>query len=274
MAGGDDDRHIDTPLLCAECTAIFMGLLAFGLLLSGFGFFTVRPPGEAELCQVHVLQLQNMTKADQESNLQACHELYKTVFNLLDVFSIPFLAIGALAGFSAFAMGSGIVLKHETRTPTCWRYAMYADIIGFLVNIVPAFVLPGVAAAVDAALAPVHAWFITIMVVHVGTKVANVTSDAQDQGTHTAAEVEGIVYGAYSAVSRVQLCITVGSFSMLAVCVVFAIDIFRSLMAIYCHTPDYNKASGSQLAKSYATVRGAAAPSSPAGASSAVAPQE
>lgn len=243
---------VDWPFLFAEISALLLGTLSFLLILSGLGFWTVHPPGEHDLCQVDTLGLENSTDSDRDLTLSACHGLYDVVFSSLHVMSVPFVGSGACAGAAFYAVFMGITAKSEDVTPGWFRRAVCYELVGGAVNFVPALWFPGVAAVVAAGLAPIHAYFITITVTHVGLQVANVT-ESNDDSSHTddairnAAYLEEILYKGYCAASRVELCLFVGSLAMNCLTFVFLFDMVRNVSAITCYKPKYAQILGSQL---------------------------
>eukprot|EP00434_Breviolum_minutum_P017310 symbB.v1.2.015280.t1/scaffold1136.1/size135929/8 len=196
----------DWPTVAAEIAILALAILGLLLLLAGFGFWTVHPPGESELCQVDTLGLQNLTLARQRSQIAACHALYDVVFGALGVISLPFLLrLCCIAILEAF---------------------------GAVVVWLPSWFFPSISLAVAAGLAPIHAYFISITAGHLAISISGA-----DSGTSTAnkaAHLFQVLYTGYCAASRVELCLTIGSISLLLLFWCFVIDILRIISAMTC----------------------------------------
>lgn len=254
-AGEPGEPEVDRPFLYAESCSLVLGILSLLLVISGIGFWTTKPPGEADLCRVDTLGLQNATKHDQDLQLGACHGLYTLVFDSLHVISLPFILSGICAGISCSTVLMGIAAKSEDLTPRWFRYAAMSDLVGGALNLVPSIYFPGLAAAVAAGLAPIHAYYFTILLGHAVLQVANTTessggdnpNDHTDDVVRNAAYLENVLYKGYCAASQVELCLTVGSTCMTCLSITYMGDILRNVAAMVCHKPQYEKISGSQL---------------------------
>lgn len=244
----EPDEPIDKCWLYAEVSAIALGVLGLLILVSGLGFFTVAPPGEKELCQIKVLGLQNKTKSDQDFALGTCHALYAGVFNSLHLISAPFIICGALALVSTYLVARAIQARSAEETPGLFRCGIFANLGGLVMVAVPAMVFPSVAGIVAAGLAPIHAYFITIMVGHFAVEATGATSNTTDDpAVREAAKTYETLYLGYCAASRTELCLTIGSFCMLVLVGVYVFDIVRSAGHL-CMGPDYTN-KGCQLCR-------------------------
>lgn len=251
----EDSEEVDTPMCLAELAAVLLGFLGFLILVSGLGFFTVHPPGEDDLCQIKVLGLQNKTKSDQDFALGTCHALYGGVFNMLHAISIPFILCGALAMASAYAVGRGAMARHPETTPSYFKCGLCTNLGGLVMVFIPTMVFPSLTGIVAAGLAPIHAYFITIMVGHFAVDASGVASTSnQDADVRAAAQAYETLYLGYCAASRVELCLFVGSMSMIVLFWIYIVDMARGVAAITCKPPNYANA-GCQLCRAHRLMR-------------------
>lgn len=251
-----DEEVVDKPLCLAEAAAVLLGLLGALILISGLGFFTVNPPGEVDLCQVKTLGLQNKTKSDQDFALGTCHALYTTVFNMLHVISIPFILCGLLAMTSGFLVWKGVNAMSADESSGHFKKGICANFAGLVMVAVPAMVFPSVTAVVAAGLAPIHAYFITIMAGHFAIELSGSTANTSDPGVKAAADTYETLYLGYCAASRTELCLTVGSLSMMVLVGTYIFDILRSVAALSCYPPKI-PAPGCQLCKVWKNTKDA-----------------
>lgn len=250
---GDPTDILDKPLLAAEIFALLIGVLSLLLVIAGLGFYTVKPPGEPDLCAIETLGLQNKTSAEQNDYLGKCHALYSGVFASLGIIGNVHISCGVVS----FSTLCGLVLgfrgvhRGDVKSSNRWFCcAAMMDVLSVLIVWVPSLIFPGLAAIVAAGLAPIHAYFITIMVGHYGMKAANSTNgDDGDGNLHMAAHAEEILYAGYAAASRVELCLGIGSACLLSLFWVFIVDAIRNIVTMTCWRPEIRQVDGSQLIK-------------------------
>eukprot|EP00930_Biecheleria_cincta_P065320 TRINITY_DN51089_c0_g1_i1.p1 TRINITY_DN51089_c0_g1~~TRINITY_DN51089_c0_g1_i1.p1 ORF type:complete len:304 (-),score=57.16 TRINITY_DN51089_c0_g1_i1:29-898(-) len=236
---------LDFPLLAAEVSAALLGILGFLILFAGVGFFTVKPPGEEDLCRPSTLGLQNLTQGRQQLELAACHALYTGAFNMLGLISIPFILSGSLALGSAAALFSAVRRPGPEKSQKMFCHSATADVFGTIIVWIPSIYFPGLTVLVAAGLAPIHAYFISIMMGHFAISASDAA--AGSDGVGIAAYTYEILYQGYCAASRLELCLTIGSFSMLLVFWVFLFDFCRNLMSMSCWRPRYDQQAGYQV---------------------------
>jgi len=240
VLSGEDFEPVEKQLCLGEVASIFFGSLAGLLLLSGLGFWTVSPPGEQDLCRIETLGLQNKTEDTQVFELAACHALYTGAFNILNFISVPFILCGLLAVGSAVFVARGVFARNEEDTPRFFKFAAVVDFAGLLAVWVPSLIFPALAATVDAGMAPIHAYWITITVGHYGMRALN-TSDSGDEHMQKVTEIEEVLYQGYCAASRLSICLTVGSISMILLFWLYLFDMGRNISAVTCWKPNYNQ---------------------------------
>eukprot|EP00931_Biecheleriopsis_adriatica_P104828 TRINITY_DN79446_c0_g1_i1.p1 TRINITY_DN79446_c0_g1~~TRINITY_DN79446_c0_g1_i1.p1 ORF type:complete len:276 (-),score=52.04 TRINITY_DN79446_c0_g1_i1:97-924(-) len=226
---------LDLPLLAAEISAALLGIVGFLLLFSGVGFFSVKPPGEQDLCRVDTLGLQNLTQTRQQMDLTACHALYAGAFNVLGAISVPFILCGAVAVLSAAYLFSALRSPDPVMIRRSFCYTGILDILGGVTVWIPSIYFPGLAAVVAAGLAPIHAYFIGIMLGHFAIRA----SHADDSGSRVrdAAYLYEVLYQGYCAASRVELCLTVGSVCMILLFWLCLLDLCRNVVSTTCWRP-------------------------------------
>lgn len=252
---GEDDGSVDAPMCMAELAAVLLGVLGALILISGLGFFTVHPPGQEELCRVKTLGLQNKTKDDQDVAVGACNALYLGVFDLLYAISIPFILCGLLAMVSAYTVGRAVLARDPESTPSFFKYGICTHIGGLVMVFIPSMIFPTVAGVVAAGLAPIHAYFITIIVGHAAVSLSGAaTKTDEDPAVRKAAEAYETLYAGYCAASRTELCLAVGSVCMMVLLWVYIVDILRALASLTCKPPDYNR-QGCQLCRAHQLFR-------------------
>jgi hypothetical protein len=234
----------DKSICLAEVSGIILGILGLLIFISGAGFWTVKPPGEKELCQVKILGLQNKTKGDQEAGINACHALYGGVFNMMHTISVPFMFCGALGLISAFVAWSAACASDAEKGKGYFKCGICIDVVGLVAVAAPSVAFASLAGIVAAGLAPIHAYFITIMVAHAGVSLSGVASTNSTGGE--AARAYETLYLGYCAASRVELCLTTGSFCMMALFWVYVFDIGRNFFS-WCVRPPNYPVSGCQL---------------------------
>jgi len=247
--GNEATETIEKKIAMAESSAICLGILGVLIFISGAGFWTVNPPGEKDLCQIEVLGLQNKTTDDQNFALGACHGLYATVFNALHAISMPFLACGALCLVSAYTVGSGAMARDLVQAKGFFRCAICLHLGGLFAVALPSLMFPAAAAAVAAGLAPIHAYFITIMVGHFAVSLSGAAANTSDMdpAVREAAETYETLYLGYCAASRVELCLWIGSSAMVVLFWYYLLDIGRNVW-MHCSPPQYeNSTKGCQL---------------------------
>jgi hypothetical protein len=122
---------------------------------------------------------------------------------------------------------------------------------------VPSLIFPGVAGVVAAGLAPIHAYFITIMVGHFAISATGMASNVsdQDKDVREAAAAYETLYLGYCAASRTELCLFVGSTCMLVLFWTYIVDMARSVAALTCRPPNYDN-QGCQLCRAHKLIRG------------------
>lgn len=244
------EEEVDRPLCMAELVTGLLGLLGVLLLIAGLGFWTVHPPGQADLCRVDTLGLQNNTETEINIKLGACNSLYTVVFDSLFLISLPFIGCGVLALVGCFFVYRGTHARNEEESPVFFRYAAMMDLAGGILVAIPSMIFPGVTAVVSAGLAPIHAYWIALMVGHVVINAANTSS--ADEHTAKVTEVYNNLYAGYCAASRTELCLGIGTFGLVALFWVFVVDLACSSARITCWKPDYERVKqgrgkGSQL---------------------------
>ncbi|CAJ1347476.1 unnamed protein product, partial [Effrenium voratum] len=204
----EEEEARDWPLLAAEVALLLLAILALLLLLSGFGLWTVRPPGEAELCRVETLGLQNSTQSQRTADLAACRGLYSVVFRALGAISLPFLVCGCIAFFI-----STLLLQMLGR-PRPGNVRRHFCCIGFVEVL--------------------------------GLAIAVTGGESGDGAMNKAAHLYEVLYQGYCAVSRVELCLTIGSISLVLLFWVFVADLARNVVSSTCWQPRC-EGRGSQL---------------------------
>lgn len=246
--GPAEPEEISKPICYAELSTFMLSALGFLLTIAGLGFFTVHPPGEEDLCTVQVLGLENKTKTEQASNIASCHMLYTVVFDSLHVISLPFVICGFVALLTGYIVCRGAHAKAEDITPSWFRCAMLFDLVGLLLSGATSIPFAAIWGTVSVALAPIHAYFITIMIGHLAVTAVNYTSGeesnatADDDNVRTAAQVYNTLYMGYCACSRVELCLTVGTMCLWLVGGIYVFDLLRNLCAVYgCFKPHYGE---------------------------------
>jgi hypothetical protein len=246
-----EEDVVERQFCLAEVSAVLLVTLGVLILISGAGFFTVDPPGEQDLCQIKTLGLQNKTKGDQDLALGTCHALYSGVFNMLHVIAIPFLLCGLLAIISGVLVTRGVCARLESDTPGLWKTGIFFNIGGLVMVAVPSMIFPSVTAVVSAGLAPIHAYFITIMAAHFAVEVSGAASNGSegDPGVKEAAQTYETLYLGYCAASRTELCLFVGSTCMMILVGTYIFDTMRSVAALTCTKPDYTAPGGCEMCK-------------------------
>ncbi|CAK9016194.1 unnamed protein product [Durusdinium trenchii] len=204
---------------------------------------TCQDRGESELCQVETLGLQNLTVSRQRSDLAACHTLYAVAFRALGAISMPFLLCGTMA-----LLVAAVMLKGLKRPKPDFRRSLMCvallEVLGAVIVWLPSWLFPSISLAVAAGLAPIHAYFISITVGHLAISVSGAESGAS--ATSKAAHIYKVLYQGYCAASRVELCLSVGSISLLLLFWCFVLDVFRIIASVSCWQPKLD-VQGSQL---------------------------
>lgn len=218
-----------------ETFAMFLGVLGIAILISGLGFWTVKPPGEDDLCQVKVLGQENKTKAEQDAAVGACHTLYTAVFNMLHTISVPFILCGILCWLSTHQVASGAMSRTKDKFKDHVKRTICFHVGGVVAVSLPALMFPVAAASVAAFMAPVHAYFISIMVGHFAISLTGAASNTsnQDPGVRQAAQAYETFYLGYCAASRVELCLWIGSTAMVVLFWFYLIDIGRNFWLLW-----------------------------------------
>merc|ERR1711970_998331 len=124
---------------------------------------------------------------------------------------------------------------------------MLFDLVGMILSAATSIPFASIWGVVSVALAPIHAYFITIMVGHVAVSAVNYTSggennvSAEDDNVRTAAEVYNTLYLGYCACSRVELCLTIGTLCLWCLGFFYTVDLVRNVCSTYCTIPHYGK---------------------------------
>merc|ERR1712146_203135 len=146
--------------------------------------------------------------------------------------------------------------RHPEITPQFFRCGVCTHLGGLVMVFIPSMIFPTVAAVVAAGLAPIHAYFITIMAGHFAVEISGGSGKSeQDQGVRAAAQTYETLYAGYCAASRTELCLWVGSTCMMVLLWVYIVDILRTIATLTCKPPVYSR-QGCQLCRAHQLFRG------------------
>merc|ERR1712070_489505 len=136
-----------------------------------------------------------------------------------------------------------------------FKLGVCTNIGGLIMTLVPSMVFPAVTGVVAAGLAPIHAYWISLMVGHLVVQGSGVSSGAEDDpAVRQAAQIYETLYLGYCAASRTELCLFIGSTCMAVLLWFYIYDIFRGIAALTCHQPKYTS-QGCQLCKAHRLCR-------------------
>jgi len=229
---------VDAPLWLAELATVVLYILGFTITICGVLFLTVHPPGEADLCNVNTLGLTNKTADEVSLALNGCHALYTTVFGICGVLAVVFIAIALLAISAACAVCSGACNPDAATTPGRFCRAAFIELIGVLFLWIPALFFPAMSGAVNVAMAPIHAYWITLTVANYGMQGINATSASKQVEDVT--YVASTLYQGYCAAARFDLALTIGSICMILLWWTLVCDLIRNALNITCWKPQYD----------------------------------